>query len=32
VEVEQEMQQYADAPVRQYVPVLVGRAVRQHHR
>lgn len=32
VEVEQEMQQFADAPVKQYVPVLVGRAVKAHHR
>jgi hypothetical protein len=32
LEVEQEMQHFADAPVTQYVPVLVGRAVKAHHR
>jgi hypothetical protein len=32
LEVEQEMQQFVDAPVKQYLPVLVGRAVKEHHR
>jgi hypothetical protein len=32
VEVDHELEQFADAPVKQYLPVLVGRAVKQHHR